>query len=247
MTKPVEAVNSGYCAFCRKTHYLAQGQAKQYCIELVKTLEKSGRIDFDVPAQEADPRLSLEYLQSDAGGQMFGVLECFDASGQPVILKAFSGQYNAVWRVKGWVPPLFDPDQFWSLVNDVDKEIKALGTRIDGLPQGAERLNLTRERKRLSQHLMLKIHALYRVHNFRSDVRPLSDFYTNGIPAGAGDCCAPKLLNTAARHKLIPKSLAEIFWGKTNRSGTRRQGVFYTACKEKCQPILGYMLCGIEG
>ncbi|MFZ1986822.1 MAG: hypothetical protein WAU91_20595, partial [Desulfatitalea sp.] len=62
----------------------------------------------------------------------------------------------------------------------------------------------------------------------------------------AGDCCAPKLLNAAAKQKLAPKSLAEIFWGRTNRSGTRQQGIFYTACPEKCQPILGFMLCGIE-
>jgi len=245
-TKTIEWATSGYCTYCGKVHYLKQGRAKKYCLELIQTLEAYGRLDFHVADQDADPRLSLDYLQGEAGGQMFGVLECLDSDGQDVILKAYSGQYNAVWRVEGWVPPLFDPDKFWSLVSDVDKEIKALGARIDKSPQGAERQALIYRRKRLSQNLMLEIHGLYRLHNFRSEVRPLFEFFPNGIPAGAGDCCAPKLLNAAAQQKLTPKSLAEFFWGRTNRSRTRRQGVFYAACLEKCQPILGFMLCGLE-
>ncbi len=246
LNKTIESATTGYCGFCGQTHYLARGKAGAHCLELMKTLEENGRIDIHAPAREADPRLSLDYLQGDARGQMFGVLECLDSHGQPVILKAFSGQYNGVWRVAGWAPPLFDTQAFHSLVGDVDQQIKALGSLIAGLPDGVERRELTRRRKNLSQNLMKEIHALYRVHNFRSEVRPLADFFANGIPTGAGDCCAPKLLNAAAQQKLAPKGLAEIFWGRTNRSGTRRQGVFYTACAEKCQPILGFMLCGIE-
>ncbi len=246
LNKSTESATSGYCGFCEKAHYLEQGMAREYCIELMKTLEVNGRLDFNIPEREADPRLSMDYLQSDAGGQMFGVLECLDSDGQTVLLKAYSGQYNSIWRVEGWVPPLFETEKFQSLVGDVDKQIKTLGALINKLSNVAEKQELTRRRKKLSQDLMKEIHSLYRVHNFRSEVRPLSDFFPNGIPNGAGDCCAPKLLNTAAGQKLIPKSLAEIYWGKTNRSGTRRQGKFYTACLEKCQPILGFMLCGIE-
>ena len=29
-----------------------------------------------------------------------------------VLLHAFSGQYNGLWLVDGWVPPLFDIDEF---------------------------------------------------------------------------------------------------------------------------------------
>ncbi len=246
LPKSLESAIFGYCPCCNRTHSLEQGSARAYCLELMQTLEAHGRIDIHAPAREPDPRLSLDYLQGDARGQMFGVLECLDTHGQPVILKAFSGQYNGVWRVAGWAPPLFDTQAFHSLVGDVDQQIKALGSLIDGLSDGVERRELTRRRKNLSQNLMKEIHALYRVHNFRSEVRPLFDFFANGIPTGAGDCCAPKLLNAAAQRKLAPKGLAEIFWGRTNRSGTRRQGTFYTACAEKCQPILGFMLCGIE-
>lgn len=241
------SATSGYCHACGTTHSLEQGRARAYCLELIETLEAHGRIDLHVAEKDANPRLTLDYLQGEARGQMFGVLEGLDADGRTVILKAFSGQYNGVWEVAGWAPPLFDTGMFHSLVFEVDQQIKALGSRIEGLPAGAPRRELIRRRKTLSQQLMKAIHALYRVPNFRSEVRSLSDFFANGIPTGAGDCCAPKLLSAAVQRKLRPKSLAEIYWGRTNRSGTRRQGEFYTACLEKCQPILGFMLCGIEG
>lgn len=245
ITNTVESSSSGYCRFCGKVHYLGQGKAREHCLELMKTLEQNGRIDFHVPEQEADPRLSLDYIKGEARGQMFGVLECLGPGGETIILKAFSGQYNGVWDVEGWAPPLLDTKRFDSLVSNTDRQIKALGALIDGLPEGQERQELSRRRKILSQGLMKELHGLYRVHNFRSEVRSLFDFFKNGIPTGAGDCCAPKLLNAAAKQKLVPKGLAEIFWGRTNRSGTRLQGRYYTACPEKCQPILGFILCGI--
>ena len=246
ITENIESASSGYCHSCGKTHYLKQGKAREYCLELIQKLEENGRIDFEIPQHEANPRLSLDYIKGDAGGQMFGVLECQNPDGQTVILKAFSGQYNGTWNVEGWTPPLLDPEKFDALVGDVDKQIKDLGNRIDGLPEGLKKQELTQERKKLSQGLMKKIHALYRVHNFRSEVKSLFDLFEKGIPTGTGDCCAPKLLNAAAKDKLTPGSLAEIYWGKTNRSGTRLQGKFYNPCEEKCQPVLGFMLCGIR-
>lgn len=245
MDKTITPVTSGYCRFCSETHYLNQGMAKNYCLELMNTLEEKGRIDFTVPEKEADSRLTLDYIKGEAGGQMFGVLECVDTSGRNVILKSFSGQYNGVWNVKGWVAPLFDVQKFDELVVNTDHKIKELGKKIRNLHEGPEKQNLAIERKNLSQNLMKEIHALYHVHNFRSEVRSLYDLFDKGIPAGAGDCCAPKLLNAAAKRNLKPVGLAEIYWGRANRSGTRTQGIFYSACSEKCEPVLGFMLCGI--
>ena len=241
----LKSASHGYCRSCGKDHYINQGNARQYCLELMKTLEDAGRIDFHVPERDADPCLTLDYIKGDARGQMFGVLECTSQDGQTVLLKAFSGQYNGVWEVDGWVPPLVDVEKFNLLVEDVDKQIKELGRRIGKLSEGIERQLIIQERKKMSRDLMKEIHGLYILHNFRSRTRPLSDFFNKGIPTGAGDCCAPKLLNAAAEMKLTPVSLAEIYWGKTNRSGTRTQGQFYTACEEKCRPILGFMLCGL--
>jgi hypothetical protein len=220
--------------------------AKEYCIDLMNTLEEKGTIDIYAPSGEENPRLSIDYVKGVARGQMFGVLECADQDGKTVLLKAFSGQYNGVWDVKGWAPPLFDTEKFDLLVGDVDREIKQLGSVINKLLLGDDRQELIYKRKRLSQNLMKEIHGLYRVHNFRSEVMPLTYFFKHGIPAGTGDCCGPKLLNAAAMMNLMPLSLAEIFWGETNLAGTRVQGNFYGPCREKCLPLLGFMLCGIE-
>ncbi len=236
---------SGFCRACREIHLLKQGNAREYCLELMQTLEEKGRIDFDQPTGHVDQRFSTAFLFAESRGQMFGTLECLAPSGRTVILKAFSGQYNGVWEVAGWVPPLLDVAEFQRLVDKTDPQIKALGKRLESLPPGLEKEHLSHQRKKLSQDLMKALHALYQVHNLRGEVKPLLELFSTGIPTGAGDCCAPKLLNFAARNQLRPVSLAEFYWGRENRSGTRQHGCFYSACESKCKPILGFMLCGL--
>ncbi len=235
---------SGFCAACGTVHSLGEGNSRKYALELMEHLETHKRIDFPMPATRhpspATPNLSTDYLFGEARGHMFGVLECEDSSGQIVVLKAFSGQYNGEWLADGWVPPILDIAEFHRLSNPVDREIKTLDRLI------AENKNpeLIQKRKALSQDLMKQIHALYLLTNFRGETRPLTEVFKGGIPTGAGDCCAPKLLNHAALNGLKPLGLSEFYWGKENRSGTRKHGEFYPACAEKCQPILGFMLCG---
>lgn len=238
----------GYCAHCHKEHTLPVGAAHQHCQELIQLLENEERVDLSVAPQEATEQFSTGYLFGKARGQMFGVLFCKTAAGIHGTLRAFSGQYNSSWLVDGWVPPLLDVDEFYRVTSETEKEIKRLGRELEPLAPGSERRNsLLLHRKTLSQKLMKEIHALYRLTNFRGETRPLTDVFLGpgGIPTGAGDCCAPKLLNYAALHNLVPLGLAEFYWGQENASGTRQHGTFYAACQEKCQPILGYLLCGL--
>jgi hypothetical protein len=95
---------------------------------------------------------------------------------------------------------------------------------------------------------MKGIHELYLLHNFRGEKVGIHTAFCEdrGIPTGTGDCCGPKLLNYAAQHKLKPLGLSEFYYGKENKSGTKEHKKFYPCCKEKCQPILGFMLCGLE-
>ena len=65
-------------------------------------------------------------------------------------------------------------------------------------------------------------------------------------PAGAGDCCAPKLLQYAFQNRLKPIAIAEFWWGPSPKKEIRKHGYFYPACKSKCEPILGHMLKGLE-
>ncbi|MCK5835118.1 MAG: hypothetical protein KAG98_05255 [Lentisphaeria bacterium] len=242
---PPEATCFGYCKKCQEVHYLSEGKSRLHAELLMEELNKHQRIDFT--ANTPDPRFSTDYLWGEARGQMFGVLECEDAQGQTVILKAFSCQYNGEWLVNGWVPPLIDLEKCDKFGPPRDAKIKALTTAINLMEKSdPKRVELVRERKQMSRDFMQLLHSFYSLHNFAGEIGSLSEacYDRRGIPAGSGDCCAPKLLGFAAQHGFRPISLSEFYVGKSNKSNTRRHGVFYPACEAKCQPILGFMLCG---
>ncbi len=225
--------------YWKSKQMLPVGNGRKYAQELMGELERLQCID-----DGTNPKLSTDYLFGDARGQMFGVLECEGANGNTVILKAFSCQYNGEWLVDGWVPPIFDVAAFHELTQPVYKEISALGEQIQNHPENKE---LIEQRASLSRNLMREIHELYTLTNFNGEKRALFDvFDAKTVPAGTGDCCAPKLLNHAALNGLKPIGLSEFYWGKESKSGARKHGEFYPACAEKCQPILGFMLDGIK-
>ncbi|MFT5727034.1 MAG: hypothetical protein ACI8PB_001166 [Desulforhopalus sp.] len=104
-----------------------------------------------------------------------------------------------------------------------------------------------KKRRTYSQSMMFVFQDLYQLKNFKGDKQSiLNVFYEDrGIPIGSGDCCAPKLLHAAAQKGLTPLGLTEFYFGKKNKSSTKHHKEFYLSCKNKCQPILGYMLCGL--
>ncbi|GAB7022270.1 hypothetical protein [Salidesulfovibrio brasiliensis] len=214
----------------------------------MRSLETHRCIDWHRPPEDRDPRLSTKPLFGEARGQMFGIMAYRTQDGEVGNAKAFSGQFNGVWDVDGWAPPLIDETAFWAETSPIEREIKRLGRRMAALEDDAPlQAELNRERKTLSRQLMREIHEMYELPNFRGRTASLFEaFNGRGIPTGTADCCAPKLLALAARQGWRPIGLAEFFWGRENRSGTRSHGSFYPACEEKCRPILGYMLCGLD-
>jgi tRNA pseudouridine32 synthase / 23S rRNA pseudouridine746 synthase len=102
---------------------------------------------------------------------------------------------------------------------------------------------LRQQRKMRSRQLQTQMHEAYRLMNFLGTSSSLRDLMPAGMPTGTGDCCAPKLLHYAASHQLKPIAMAEFWWGES--SGDKRQGEFYGACLERCQPLMGFMLAGL--
>ena len=88
------------------------------------------------------------------------------------------------------------------------------------------------------------MHAAYSLMNFYGRSQTLQQLMPQGLPTGTGDCCAPKLLHYAATHNLQPLAMAEFWWGAS--SGDKIQGQFYSACVERCQPLMGFMLSGLQ-
>lgn len=240
---------SGLCCRCGKEHSLKVGPAYQACLALMAELENEGCIDKYLYAEQGDPRFLTTYLYGSARGKMFGVMVAMAPDGRRVILRAFSGQYNGVWKVPGWVGPVFDLEEFHRVHDDEERKIKELGRRIEEQTAGSQQqLELIALRKQMSQQLMVNIHGLYRLHNFSGQVASLQEIFLPGmgIPTGTGDCCAPKLLEYAAENGLVPMGMAEFYWGQPNASGSRQHGRFYSSCRTKCHPILGFMLCGLK-
>ncbi len=65
-------------------------------------------------------------------------------------------------------------------------------------------------------------------------------------PAATGDCAAPKLLQYAYQHQLEPITMAEFWYGPSPKSKIRKQGNFYPSCRSKCEPVLEFMLQGLD-
>ena len=100
--------------------------------------------------------------------------------------------------------------------------------------------SLREQRADASRRLMRRMHAAYVVKSVGGRTRPMREVFGGDMPSGTGDCCAPKLLHHAATLGLRPLGLAEVWWG---RAPGRVEGRMYGACKEKCAPLLGFLLC----
>ncbi len=240
---------SGYCRRCGLEHGLEDRSARPAALELMRFMDKNGHINVRMVGSLPDSRISTAPLFGADRGKMFGVLLCRNVHGKEVVLHGFSGMFNGHWRAPGWVGPLFDVDDFHQCVEPVEQSIKEIGYKMEQEHKGsAVWTRLRHKRRELSRQLMQEIFSLYRLPDFRGGrYTLLQAFYgKNGIPTGTGDCCAPKLLAHAARQQLQPISLSEFYYGRENASATRKHKHFYSTCSEKCRPILGTMLCGIE-
>lgn len=176
-------------------------------------------------------------------GKMFGILVCADSQGGIQTLQAFSAMLDGSYHYEGFVPPVYE------------MSVPPIGTS-----------------RQESQRLQRLLFANYRFTNAQGETRNLLDifsheppilspeewFHKSSItnhqspitsplpPSGAGECCAPKLLQYALTHHLTPLALAEFWVGVPPRTELRQEGVFYPPCSGKCVPILRHMLKGID-
>jgi tRNA pseudouridine32 synthase/23S rRNA pseudouridine746 synthase len=117
-------------------------------------------------------------------------------------------------------------------------------------PLKASIVAMKEERKRRSAALQRWLFEQFKVLNANGKEKSLLDIFAeySGIipPGGAGECAAPKLLQYAYLNSLTPIAVAEFWVGASPHGEVRRDGCFYGACKSKCEPILGFMLQGLD-
>ena len=107
---------------------------------------------------------------------------------------------------------------------------------------------LSEERKRRSERLQDWLFDQFVFLNGRGEKRGLKEIFgtRHFIPSGAGECCAPKLLQAAYHLGMKPLAMAEFWWGTSAPGHYREPGAFFPACHSKCRPILGHMLQGLN-
>lgn len=109
---------------------------------------------------------------------------------------------------------------------------------------------LKEERRARSAALQEWLFEQFVVLNARGRQRSLLDIFKDSRgsvpPAGAGECAAPKLLQYAYKNGLQPICMAEFWLGASPVGEVRREGCYYGSCKGKCEPILSFMLQGLE-
>ena len=191
----------------------------------------------------ANPQSELHRL-----GKMFGVLVVEkDGTWQTAegvsFIAAFSAQLDGRYDHEGFVPPVYEMNT------------PPIGTSKE-------------ESRRLQRLLFAQYHLL----NGKGERRNLLEIFQNeqpifspeewfnkgeGLkvkgegesstlpPSGAGECCAPKLLQYAFQHGLKPLALAEFWVGASPANELRREGQFYAPCSGRCVPILRFMMQGL--
>ncbi len=123
--------------------------------------------------------------------------------------------------------------------NEINVDLEPILTRLQ---------ELKTQRAEGSNALQQQLFDNYTFLNAHLENKSLSEIFVDaplGIPAGAGECAAPKLLQFAYLNKLRPVALAEFWWGESPKSEIRVHGNYYPSCRGKCEPILGHMLGGI--
>lgn len=168
-------------------------------------------------------------------GKMFGVL-VYDTN---QYLAAFSAKLDGSYYHEGFVPPVFE---------------------MPTPPVGTTRTE--------SQRLQRLLFANYRFINGLGETKNLLDIFAEEKPiipaeewfsgkdkkaegfrmppSGAGECCAPKLLQYALTHDFKPIAMTEFWIGAPSRTEIRHEGTLYAPCSGRCQPILRHILRGLD-
>ena len=123
-------------------------------------------------------------------------------------------------------------------------DLEMLSAKVDGYEKPIREMKRERrERSDALQHWLFQRFDLLNIHGER---RMLTDIFAptpqRVPPSGAGECCAPRLLQYAFEHQLKPLAIAEFWHGPSPKAEIRHSGHFYPACRGKCLPILTWML-----
>ena len=228
-----------------------EDEAYRLCKKIAKSLEENEiRI-------EHTGRISEERA---GAGIMIGALICTDKDGKKVNLASLSGTSRKFVSgsptadsipdsIQGFIPVpcIVPPEKIDAALEKNDAEIHRLTKVLEEETDAEKRNEILRERKKLTDESLAKVHALYSFRCIDGTKKSLTEICRKrGIglpPTGTGECAEVKLLHYAFENGLQPVSMAEMYWGKS--TAKKECGKIYPPCDERCALILPEML-GLE-
>lgn len=178
-------------------------------------------------------------------GKMFGVLVVEKEDKSVGYLGTISGKISNHETCKQFIPPVFDDSINDFFLYEGMTELTEIGNEIKKSNSPSEIAELKKIRSEKSMGLQQRLFENSIIQNHmgvRKNVLQIFESSSHGSPpSAAGECAAPKLLQHAFKHQLRPIALAEFWWG-TRKNKEREHMAFYPSCKNKCRPILEYML-----
>ncbi len=183
-------------------------------------------------------------------GKMFGILVVQKEDDTYSYLGTVSGKLQGNTICERFVPSVFDDSTDDYFINRGMKELTEIGNQIKETRNPSEIRLLTEKRKQKSFALQQQLFENYQFLNFLGEEKNVLQIFESSShgkpPAAAGECAAPKLLQYAFGQGLKSIALAEFWWGNPIKNKEREHKHFYPACKNKCRPILEYMLGDME-
>lgn len=111
-------------------------------------------------------------------------------------------------------------------------------------------ITLKRQRQEMSNDLQCRLFESYNLVNGCGEWSSIFSIFEERFnrlpPAATGECAAPKLLHYALCNDLTPVEIGEFWRGVSPRGEVRKDRQFYGACRGKCEPILKFILQGVD-
>lgn len=187
-----------------------------------------------------------EYNFRKQKGKMFGILVIQKEDNSYGFLGAISGKIPNNATQNRFVPSVFDDSTGDFFINKGMSKLSEIRTLISISKDLIERELLKKKSKIKSIELQKRLFENYIFMNRLGKEQNVLEIFKNSNygypPSAAGECSAPKLLQHAFKHKLKPIAIAEFWWGNTSTNRERKHKIYYPACKNKCRPILEFML-----
>lgn len=187
-----------------------------------------------------------DYNFSVQKGKMFGVLVVQLEDNGYVFLAAVSGKLPANAQCIHLVPSVFDVSTGDYFINRGMTGLSEILYDIKNTSDQTEISLLKEKSKTKSIALQQRLFENYQFTNLSGQQKNLIDIFKSSShgnpPTASGECAAPKLLQFAIEHQLKPIALTEFWWGNPMNNKEKEHNVFYPACKNRCRPILEFML-----